>query len=80
MNHSSDLSLDEPVIITTANGQRYRAIVEEGLVAISYEDNERWRRDGEGKWDGASIVDCNSDLGEDGYELLNAAIAEAFAQ
>lgn len=76
----SRLSLEEPVIITTSTGQRYRAVVEEGVVAISYEDNERWRRDGEGTWDGSEIIDCNSDLGEDGFDLLNTAILEAVAE
>jgi hypothetical protein len=77
MSNSTDISLDDPVVITTATGQNYRATLQEGVVKIEYEDNERWRREGESTWDGSRIVECNSDLGEDGYELLNAAILEA---
>ena len=80
MSHSTDFTLDEPVVITTGTGQTYRATVEEGMIRIEYEDNERWRREGEGTWDGSGIIDCNSDLGEDGYDLLNAAISEALAE
>jgi len=80
MSHNTDVTLDEPVVISTENGQRYRALLEEGVISIQYEDNERWRRDGEGTWDGSTIVDCNSDLGDEGYELLNAAILQALAQ
>jgi len=80
MTNNSDVTLDEPVVVTTEEGQRYRATLEEGVVTIQYEDNERWRRDGEGTWDGSAIVDCNSDLGEGGFELLNAAILRALAE
>jgi hypothetical protein len=79
MSHLSEITLDEPVVITTDSGQTYRAEVEEGLITISYEDNERWLRAGAGAWDGFSIVDCDADLGEDGYELLNEAISAALA-
>ncbi len=80
MSSHTDISLDEPVLITTATGQTYRAAVEEGVVDISYQDHERWLRAGEGTWDGAGIVDCDADLGEDGYELLNAAISHALSE
>src|SRR4051812_1130914 len=35
MSHISEITLDEPVAITTDSGQIYRAEVEEGLVTIS---------------------------------------------
>jgi hypothetical protein len=79
MNEKIEVSLDEAVTITTDSGQTYRATLEEGVVSISYEDNERWLWAGEGTWDGTGIAHCNADLGEDGYELLNAAISDALS-
>ena len=80
MSSGTDISLDEPVFVTTDTGEKYRATVEEGIVIISYEDNERWRWSGEGTWDGSGIADCNADLGDDGYDLLNEAISNALSE
>lgn len=80
MDSNSAPSLDEPVVITTDSGQTYRASLEEGVVLISYEDHERWLWAGEGRWEGDVIAHCNADLGEDGYDLLNAAISAALAE
>ena len=79
MTPITEISLDEPVVITTDSGQTYRAQAEEGVITISYEDGERWRRAGTGAWDGSSIVDCDADLDDDDFELLNEAIAGALA-
>ena len=79
MTSPPQITLDDPVDIITESGQTYRAEVEEGVVTVSYEDNERWRHAGEGAWDGSAIVDFNDDLGEDGYDHLNEAIKAARA-
>lgn len=65
----------ETTLTVTAAG--YTATLDRTTGTVRIDGPEAWA--GDGRWDGASIVDCAANLGDDAWDALDAALTAAGA-